>query len=163
MPTSLESLRRHRAAHETGADYDRVWFFHAHVYFDHESKEEVARAHAFMDRIRETYASNAHVEVHRLMPGPIGPHPRGSFEVLFTREVFADFVAWLMFERPLAGASFSILVHPLTRSQTADHIDHALWLGEQLVVDRAMLEAVDERLVASGRSEESIIEGTKRH
>lgn len=159
-PTSLESLRRYRSAHDEGPESRRVWFFHAHVYFDHESPAGVADARAFMDRVRETYAATAHVEVHTFVPKPAGPHPRGSFEVLFTRELFAEVVAWLMFERP---AALSILVHPLTRSQTADHTSRALWLGEQLQVDRALLEGVDARLVASGRSEESIIDGTKAH
>jgi DOPA 4,5-dioxygenase len=158
MPTSLESLRRHRAAHEGGPESARVWFFHAHVYFDHESHVDEARA--FMERIRETHASNPHVEVHTFIPRPAGPHPRGSFEVLFTREAFADVLAWLMFERPPA---LSILIHPLTRSQTADHTSRALWLGEQLRLDRELLESVDARLIASGRSEESIIDGSKRH
>jgi DOPA 4,5-dioxygenase len=158
MPTSLESLRRHRTAHEAGPESARVWLFHAHVYFDHESQVEEARA--FRERIRETYAASPHVEVHSFVPMPAGPHPRGSFEVLFTREAFTDVLAWLMFERPPA---LSILIHPLTRSQTADHTSRALWLGEPLRVDRDLLEAVDARLLASGRSEESIIDGTKRH
>ena len=32
-----------------------------------------------------------------------------------------------------------------------------------MAIDRPMLEAVDAELMASGRSEESIIDGTKRH
>jgi aromatic ring-cleaving dioxygenase len=65
-----------------------------------------------------------------------------------------------MFERP---EDLSILIHPLTRSQTRDHGTRALWLGERLAVDIAFLEVVDAKTVAAGRSEESIIEGTKRH
>ena len=160
MPTSLESLRRHRAVHEAAPESKRVWLFHAHVYFRHDLPSEVAEARAFRERIRETHASTAHVEVHSFVPSPAGPHPRGSFEVLFTRDAFADVVAWLMFERPPA---LSVLVHPLTRSQTADHTQRALWLGEPLAIDRALLEVVDARLAAAGRTEESIIEGTKRH
>jgi len=160
MPTSLETLARYRAAHAEGHESHRVWLFHSHAYFDHATPKCVAEARAFMELIRRTFAATAHVEVSSFIPAPAGPHPRGSFEVLFTREVFADYVSWLMFTRP---ASVDILVHPLTRSQTLDHTARALWLGTPLALDRPMLEAVDAELLASGRSEESIIEGTMRH
>jgi aromatic ring-cleaving dioxygenase len=160
MPTSLETLVRYRAAHTDDHESRRVWLFHSHTYFDHAAPESVAAARAFMDLIRRTFAGTAHVEVHSFVPFPAGPHPRGSFEVLFTREVFADYVPWLMFTRP---ASLDILIHPLTRSQALDHTTRALWLGTPRAVDRAMLEAVDAKLLASGRTEESIIDGTKKH
>jgi DOPA 4,5-dioxygenase len=160
MPTSLEALRKYRAAHADGPDSRRVWLFHSHTYFDHDDPECVAEARAYMELIRQTFAATAHVEVHSFMPAPAGPHLRGSFEVLFTREVFADYVSWLMFTRP---ERLAILVHPLTRSQTLDHTARALWIGTPLPLDRAMLAAVDVSLAASGRGEESIIEGTKKH
>jgi len=160
LPTSLERLVRHRAAHADSDASRRVWLFHAHVYFDHQAPQRIVEARAFMQTIRETFADNRHLEVHSLVPGPAGPHPRGSFEVLFTREVFADCLAWLMFMRPEA---LDILIHPLTRSLTLDHTARALWLGTPNALDRAMLESADARLQASGRTEESIIEGSKRH
>lgn len=160
MPTSLETLRRHRAAHADAHGSHRVWFFHAHTYFDHDSPEQVAEARAFMDLIRRTFASTPHVEVHSVVPMPVGPHPRASFEVLFTREVLAEYVSWLMFERP---ERLSILIHPLTGSQVRDHSHHAVWLGEPLPIAFAVLEAADAKSLAAGRSEESIIDGTKKH
>jgi aromatic ring-cleaving dioxygenase len=159
-PTSLAALLRHRALHAAGPESSRVWLFHSHVYFDHREPESVREARAFRDRIAEAFSGTAHVEVASFHAAPVGPHTRGSFEVLFTREVFADYVPWLMFTRP---AHVDVLVHPLTRSQVLDHFARALWLGTPLELDRQMLEAVDARLVAAGRSEESIIEGTKRH
>jgi len=159
-PTSLEALMRFRAGSADAHASRRVWLFHSHAYFDHERAEEVARARAFMDLIRRTFASTAHVEVHGFIPRPAGPHPRGSFEVLFTREALVDYVSWLMFERP---EGIDILIHPLTRGQVLDHTTRAMWLGEPLTLDVAMLAAFDARLAASGRTEESIIEGTKRH
>jgi DOPA 4,5-dioxygenase len=160
MPTSLETLLRHRAAHAGAPESRRVWLFHSHTYFDHESPERVAEARAFMELVRRTFSTTPHVEVHSFVPFPAGPHPRASFEVLFTREVFTEHVSWLMFERP---PTLSILIHPLTRAQTHDHTTRALWLGDQLDVRRDILEAVDAKTLAAGRSEESIIEGTKRH
>jgi aromatic ring-cleaving dioxygenase len=160
MPTSLETLVRYRAAHADCHESRRVWLFHSHTYFDHAAPECVAEARAFMDLIQRTFAATSHVVVPSFIPAPAGPHPRGSFEVLFSREVFADYVSWLMFTRP---ESLDILIHPLTRSQTLDHTTRALWLGRPLAIDRPMLEAVDAKLLASGRTEESIIDGTKKH
>lgn len=160
MPTRFETLLRYRAARAGDPESRRVWLFHSHAYFDHAAPACVAEARAFRDLIERTFVETAHVEIHSFIPAPAGPHPRGSFEVLFTREVFADYVSWLMFMRP---DKLDILIHPLTRSQTLDHTARALWLGTPRAIDRAMLEAVDVRLLAAGASEESIIDGTKRH
>lgn len=159
-PTSLAALRRHRALHAAGPESSRVWLFHSHVYFDHREPERVLEARAFRDRIADAFSGTAHVEVSSFHAAPVGPHTSGSFEVLFTREVFADYVSCLMFTRP---AHLDVLVHPLTRSQVLDHFERAFWLGTPRELDRRMLEVVDARLAAAGRSEESIIEGTKRH
>lgn len=159
-PTSLETLRRHRAAHAGGPESRCVWLFHSHAYFDHRIPERVAEASAFRRQIARAFAATAHLEVSSFQAEPCGPHPRGSFEVLFTREVFADYVAWLMFMRP---ENLDVLVHPLTRSQLLDHGARALWLGRPHELHRALLETVDAQMIAAGRSEESIIEGTKRH
>src|SRR5438445_12445393 len=150
MPTSLETLVQYRAARADRHESRRVWLFHSHTYFNHAAPDCVAEARAFMDLIQRTFAATAHVEVSSFIPVPAGPHPRGSFEVLFTREVFADYVSWLMFTRP---ETLDILVHPLTRSQALDHTHRAFWLGVPLGIDLAMLEAVDARLHALGRTE----------
>jgi DOPA 4,5-dioxygenase len=158
LPTSLEELRRHRSAHEGAHESKRVWLFHSHVYFDHDVPAQVEAARAFMDLVRATFAGTPHVEVTSFVPRPAGPHPRGSFETLFTRDAFADYVSWLMFARP---EGLSVLIHPLTRSQAEDHLARAMWLGERLDIDAAFLEAVDAR--TAERTEESIIDGTKKH
>jgi DOPA 4,5-dioxygenase len=159
-PTSFESLLRHRASHAGAADWRLVWLFHSHAYFDHESPDAVDEARAFMASVSRDFAATTHVEVHSFVPRPAGPHPRGSFEVLFTREAFADYLSWLMFERP---PRISVLIHPLTRSQLLDHGARVLWLGEPLPLERAVLEAADAGSRASGRSEEEIVERTKKH
>jgi aromatic ring-cleaving dioxygenase len=160
MPTSMESLVAYRASHAGAAPSRRVWLFHSHAYFDQEAPECVREALAFRRLIEQTFASTAHLEVHSFIPAPAGPHPCGSFEVLFTREVFADYVTWLMFARP---ERLSVLIHPLTRSQMLDHTGRALWLGAPLELGRAMLEAADAAAMARCRTEEDVIEGAKRH
>ena len=160
MPTSLKTLKRYRAAHCVGPESDRVWLFHSHIYFDHTAPECVAEARAFMALIQKSYATTDHLEVHSFIPAPAGPHPCGSFEVLFTREIFVDFISWLMFARP---ERLNILTHPLSRSQVLDHTVRALWLGTSLPIDRAMLESADARLSASEQPEEIIIDRIKKH
>lgn len=160
MPTSLKTLTQYRAAHSDGPESDRVWLFHSHIYFDHTTLECVAEARAFMTLIRQSFAATNHLEIHSFIPAPAGPHPCGSFEVLFTREIFVDFISWLMFARP---ERLNILTHPLSRSQVLDHTVRALWLGTPLPIDRAMLESVDAKLSASGQPEEVIIDRIKKH
>ncbi len=121
--------------------------FHSHAYFDYAAPERAEQARAFRELIRRTFATNAHLEVRAFHAAPAGPHPLGSFEVLFTREAFADYVSWLMFARP---QEIDILVHPLTGSQVLDHTARALWLGVPLPLDRRMLEEEDARRLASG-------------
>ena len=160
LPTGSEAPVQYRAAHRVGPESRRVWPFHSHAYFDHTVPERVAEARAFMNLIERTFAATPHVEVHSLIPFPAGPHPCGSFEVLFTRDAFVDYVTWLMFMRP---ETIDILIHPLTGAQTLDHTQRALWFGTPVSIDRALLEAVDAKMLASGRAEESIIDGTKQH
>ncbi len=137
-----------------------MWLFHSHAYFDHGVPERIAEARAFMDLVIRTFAGTDHLEVHGFTPFPAGPHRRGRFEVLFTREAFADSVSWLMFSRP---PWLDILVHPLTGSQLLDHTRRAFWLGTPLAIDCTLLKEADAKLFAAGQSEESIIDGTKTH
>lgn len=80
--------------------------------------------------------------------------------MLFTREVFSDYVSWLMLTRP---ERLDILTHPITRSQTLDHTTRALLLGTPAAIDRPMREAVVVELLASGRAEESLVDATRKH
>lgn len=93
-----------------------------------------------------------------LHPTPARPHRRGSFEVLFTREAFADYVSCLRYSGP---PWLDILVHPLTGSHVLDHTRSTLPLRTPLATDCTLLKEADARLFAAGRSEQSIIEGTR--
>jgi aromatic ring-cleaving dioxygenase len=150
-PGEPESCVQRGTARADGPEGRRACLFHAHVYFDDRAPDRVALARGFMDRVLREFAGTNHVEVHDFLARPAGPHPRGSFEVLFTREVYAEVLLWLTFARP---AGLDILVHPLTRSQVLDHTQRAVWLGTPLILDRALLEAADARRSAVGRPEE---------
>jgi DOPA 4,5-dioxygenase len=98
--------------------------YHAHVYFDAETREQATR-------LREGLARRFTVEVGRWHERPVGPHPKPMYQVVFALDEFARVVPWLMLNR----AGLSILVHPRTGDDVADHDAHPLWLGEQLPID----------------------------
>lgn len=93
--------------------------FHAHIYYDADSK---ADAEALRTEIDACYD----VELGRWHDKPIGPHPFGSYQVTFTPEQFGDIVPWLALNR----RDLIILVHPQTGDDLIDHSDYAMWLGD---------------------------------
>ena len=117
---------------EAGA---KITGFHAHIYYDAETRDAAAR-------IREGLAA---FEVHlgRWHDRPIGPHPQSMYQVTFLPAQFAQVVPWLMLHRE----ELDILVHPETGDDVLDHINHALWLGNKLDLNidilRRMTRATD--------------------
>jgi aromatic ring-cleaving dioxygenase len=111
-------------ATETGAITD----YHAHVYYDAASKATAAA-------LRDTIAARFTVKLGRWHDDPVGPHPTGSYQIAFDPELFATLVPWLMLNR----AGLTVLVHPNTGEDLADHRDRALWLGESRALDLSVL------------------------
>ena len=58
----------------------------------------------------------------------VGPHPQSMYQIAFPRTLLASFLPWLMLNRD----GLTILVHPETGDDLADHTDHAAWLGSIL-------------------------------
>ncbi len=98
--------------------------YHAHVYYDPAYRAPAAA-------LREAVGDSFTVELGRWHDQPIGPHPRASYQIAFAAETFADIVPWLMRNR----GGLTILVHPETGDDLADHSDHAMWLGDSLALD----------------------------
>lgn len=98
--------------------------YHAHVYYDADSKPEA-------ERLRAGIEARFAVELGRWHDRPIGPHPCWSYQVAFGADVFADIVPWLALNR----RGLNILVHPETGDEKADHSDHAMWLGRSVALD----------------------------
>ncbi len=57
------------------------------------------------------------------------------YMVAFAPELFASFVPWLALNR----LGLDVLVHPNTLQPRADHLSHALWLGQVLPVKEQTL------------------------
>jgi DOPA 4,5-dioxygenase len=157
MPLTREALIAHRTATASEPAHRQVWFFHAHVYFDglHE-----ADARALRDRIGAELVPGGQVQLNGIMPQAIGPHPVGNFEVLFTRDAYADMMTWFAFNRP---AWMSILIHPCTEKMELDHSARAIWFGPQLPIDLTYPRMSDEQTTSSGRSAVDAIESSKAH
>lgn len=95
--------------------------FHAHVYYEPETKPVA-------ERIRRALGRRFSVVLGRWHDTPIGPHRRAMYQVAFAPKEFSRVVPWLMLNRK----GLSILVHPLTGNDYADHAIHSLWLGRPL-------------------------------
>jgi len=104
--------------------------YHAHVYYGGSTRAAAAR-------LRDQLGARFAVELGRWHEGPVGPHPLAMYQVSFTTDVFASLVPWLMLNR----VGLTILVHPNTGDEVADHAANPLWLGEVLPLDIAYLRA----------------------
>lgn len=105
--------------------------YHAHVYYDPASTRGTAA------RLRERVAAafpearlgNWHDEL-------VGPHLRSMYQIAFPCELLGTFLPWLMLNRD----GLTVLVHPGTGNDYADHTAHAAWLGEVLPLRLEVLE-----------------------
>jgi aromatic ring-cleaving dioxygenase len=102
--------------------------FHAHVYFDTDTRD-------IAERIYETLARDFGLELGRIHDDAVGPHTKPMFQVDIEPEQFATVVPWLMINR----GGLSVFVHPRTDDHLADHETHPLWMGEPLAIDLEMI------------------------
>jgi aromatic ring-cleaving dioxygenase len=109
-------------------DVSKIFAYHAHVYFDIERLETA-------DRLRDEIPKLFTVEMGKMFCMPIGPHPTPFFVVEFGLAEFDKIVPWLMLNRD----GLSVLVHPRTGDEPADHTTHAGWLGAPLTLDISLL------------------------
>lgn len=105
------------------ADPAAISHYHAHIYYDPVATRDRAA------RLRD--------EVALLFPGAVigrwhdelvGPHLRSMYQIAFARELLPGLLPWLMLNRK----GLSVLLHPETGNDYADHSRHAAWLGEIL-------------------------------
>ena len=98
--------------------------YHAHVYFDHTSLSQAIELTA---SVKQRFG----LALGRVHQTPIGPHPTGSQQIVFSTTMFDTLIPWLDHAR----GSLSILVHGVTGNDLRDHTDHAYWLGEPVELD----------------------------
>ena len=100
---------------------DDIKYFHAHVYYDRETRDTAAGLRAAIEERFDAQLGRWHDK-------PVGPHPKSMYQVSFENDVFAELVPWLMLNRN----GLDVLVHPNTGDDVSDHTGQALWLGEKL-------------------------------
>lgn len=105
------------------ADVSRIGGYHVHIYYDPALNRD--RAAAIRDRIA---ASFPEALLGRWHDKPVGPHTSAMYQVAFPPELLPGLLPWLMLNR----LGLSVLLHPSTGDDYADHTDHAAWLGEVL-------------------------------
>ena len=104
----------------TALDTDTIQSYHAHVYYDAETKEKAARLRAGVE------ARFDDITMGRWHDRPVGPHPRWSYQILFEPALFGELVPWLALNRD----GLTVFVHPNTGEDLSDHAERAMWLGD---------------------------------
>lgn len=109
---------------------DAITGWHAHVYYDPAATREVAAA--LREGIAERFPTAVLGRWHDV---PVGPHPTAMYQVAFEPALFPELVPFIALNR----AGLTVLVHPETGRQRADHTAHALWMGAVLPLDVSVL------------------------
>ena len=102
--------------------------YHAHVYFDAADRE---RARQLCEAAGKAFG----VTVGRMHDKPVGPHPRGSCQLAFGAERFAEVIPWLIVNRN----GLTVFAHAETGDTLRDHTEHVLWLGSSETLNLAAL------------------------
>ena len=105
-------------------DASEITGYHAHLYTDTDVHELAAR-------LRDEIPKHFTVQLGRWHDKPIGPHAKAMYQVAFAPDELPKLLPWLMLNR----GAMSVLIHPETGDEVADHTAHALWLGPQLPID----------------------------
>jgi aromatic ring-cleaving dioxygenase len=102
--------------------------YHAHVYFDAQSREQARR-------LCEAAAQTFGVAVGRMHDGPVGPHPRGSCQLSVAPDQLDKVIPWLLVNRN----GLTVFAHAVTGDARKDHTDHVIWLGPSERLDLSKL------------------------
>lgn len=112
---------------ETGA----IEEYHAHVYYDAVSRGRAAELRTWVEQ-------KFTVRIGPLRDGPAGPHLFAQYSIAFDPEQFSALVPFLMMNR----MGLTLLVHPQSGRPRDDHTLNAMWAGEVLPVNLAVLREV---------------------
>jgi aromatic ring-cleaving dioxygenase len=100
-----------------------ITHYHAHVYYDPAMTRDRA------DRLRQHVAAAfPQARLGRWHDELVGPHPQSMYQIAFPSEMLQKFVPWLMLNRD----GLTVLLHPETGNNYADHSAHAAWFGAML-------------------------------
>ena len=109
-------------------DVSTIADWHAHVYFDADTREA---AMAMREEIERRFGDT--LRLGRFHERNIGPHPKWSFQLALSREKLPEVIDWLA----LNHGALDVFIHPNTGNALRDHRDSALWIGRshELILD----------------------------
>jgi aromatic ring-cleaving dioxygenase len=121
--------------------------YHAHAYFAPEHREAAVALRSQLATLREVEGTP--VFIGQLRDHGVGPHPIPQFEVHFPKRDLARLMP--VFE----GCGLSVLVHPVTLDDFADHTTLATWVGEPIALDVSVLDppGINQGLARFGRTD----------
>ncbi len=64
--TTREALRSYREKTQDKSPHERVYFFHAHIYYDADDTDEVAKMNILLETLQNDFSRDDHVELHKL-------------------------------------------------------------------------------------------------
>lgn len=115
--------------------------YHAHVYYSSETKGVATAlrqklldkqpANRFRFGVRFRTAQPSHVQVGNMHDVPIGPHTQPMFAITIPEKSLSYMLSFLIQER----GSLSILIHPVSDNELADHTTNVMFLGTPVPVD----------------------------
>lgn len=106
--------------------------FHAHIYFEPNTRES---ASALREKA-EIELKQKILNISRLIDRPIGPHPKPMFEIDFKEEDLGALYIWL---REHHGPH-SVLIHKNVSPEIPEHTIFATWIGTCLPLDLSKLD-----------------------
>jgi aromatic ring-cleaving dioxygenase len=115
-------------------DPQTIRHYHAHIYYDPKSTRD--RAALLRERMAAAFPA---ATLGRWHDAPVGPHPQSMYQIAFPAQLLASLVPWLMLNRD----GLTILLHPETGNDYADHTDHAVWFGAILPLRLDVLQGIE--------------------
>jgi aromatic ring-cleaving dioxygenase len=108
--------------------------YHAHIYYEPERRGEAEDLQRRLHQAKQTRQIAHLLFVGQLRDGKVGPHPVPQFEIHFRKQALPAI-------RPVLEASgLTVLVHPLTDDDLADHTHLAQWIGKPIELDLSTLD-----------------------
>jgi len=105
--------------------------YHAHVYF---SEHERRAAETIRVQVKKDFGDE--IKIGSWHERPVGPHPRGSYQLTVAPEQMAEFLPWMSMNR----AKLTVFMHLNTGDNYTDHTLHVIWLGESEKLNLSIFE-----------------------
>jgi aromatic ring-cleaving dioxygenase len=108
--------------------------YHAHIYYGQDTWDTAHRLHQKLSDVLIGGELADLLFVGRMCDTGVGPHPEPQFEIHFLASALPEIT------RLLEASGLTVLIHPLTDDDLADHTTLAHWLGEPLPLDESVLD-----------------------